>query len=293
MPAILLTGADGQLGRSIQVRAPQGPDWTFFLTDRPTLDISDPAAVNAFFDAHRIDFCINAAGYTAVDRAESEPNLAAAINVLGPQYLAEACQKHQATLLHLSTDYVYHSRQNIPYEEEDPVMPQSVYAQTKRDGEQAALQHGANTIVVRSSWIYSPFGHNFLLTMLRLGRERNQVRVVYDQVGTPTSAFDLADALLSMIQKIDSGAVPADQAKGIFNFSSEGVASWYDFALAIFEKTGHPIEVVPIRTIQYPTPAVRPPFSVMSKEKIKSTFHLSIPHWREGLDRCLAQLHLK
>lgn len=290
MPAILITGADGQLGRAIQLQAPQSTDWTFYLTDRPNLDICDPAAVNAFFEAHRIDFCINAAGYTAVDRAEAEPELAAAVNRLGTQHLAGACQQHKATLLHLSTDYVYHTPQNTPFEETDPVMPQSVYAQTKWEGEQAALRHCSRTFVVRTSWVYSPFGNNFLLTMLRLGRERDQVRVVYDQVGTPTSAFDLADALLHMIQRIHSGEVSAEAAAGIYNFSPEGVASWYDFALAIFEKTGNPIEVVPIRTIQYPTPALRPPFSLMSKEKIKSTFQLSIPHWRDGLDRCLARL---
>lgn len=168
-------------------------------------------------------------------------------------------------------------------------MPQSVYARTKWEGEQAALRHCPQTFIVRASWIYSLHGHNFLRTMLRLGQERSQVKVVYDQVGTPTCASDLADTLLFMVHALHTGAVSAEKSSGIFNYSPEGVASWYDFALAIFEKTGNPIEVVPIRTIEYPTPTVRPPYSVMCKEKIKSVFNLPIPHWRDSLDRCLAQ----
>ena len=290
MPGILVTGANGQVGRSLQALSEQWKDWNFFFTDVQTLDITDEAAVQAFFKANSIDFCINAAGYTAVDRAESEPDLARSINAKGPQLIADHCKQHSATLIHISTDYVYHSGQNTPFEEDDPAMPQSVYARTKWEGEQAALQHCPQTIVVRTSWIYSPYGHNFLRTMLRLGKERPQLKVVYDQVGTPTAAPELADALLQIIHAIDSGVVPTEKAQGVFNYSPEGVTSWYDFALAIFEKTGTSTTVLPIRTIDYPTPAVRPPFSVMSKEKIKSVFKLKIPHWTKGLDQCIAQL---
>ena len=289
MPNVLITGAGGQVGMALQTQSQRWPDWNFLFTDKQALDITDPGSVQAFFETNAVDFCINAAGFTGVDLAETAPQLARAGNVFGPENLAIACSQHHATLLHISTDYVYHSLQNTPYEEADPVMPQSVYAQTKWEGEQAVLQHCPQTFVVRASWIYSLHGHNFLRTMLRLGQERTQVKVVYDQVGTPTCAADLAGTLLKMIHALHTGAVSAEQASGIFNYSPEGVASWYDFALAIFEKTENPIEVVPIRTIEYPTPALRPPFSVMSKEKIKSVFQLPIPHWRASLDGCLAE----
>jgi len=287
MPVILVTGAGGQMGRSLAQKAPKKPDWKFLFADRLALDIDDPASVEAFFDAHPIDFCINAAGYTAVDRAEQEPQLARAANVDGPKNLAVNCQKYQATLIQISTDYVYHSRQNTPFEEDDPVTPQSIYAQTKWEGENAALHHCSRTLVLRTSWVYSLFGHNFLTTMLRLGKERRQLKVVYDQIGTPTFAGDLAGAIFSIIDAIHLGDVPPESWTGVFNYSPEGVTSWYDFALAIFEKTGDPVQVLPIRSADYPSAAVRPPYSVMSKEKIKSVFHLSIPHWKESLIRCL------
>lgn len=287
MPTVLVTGANGQLGLALKHHSAFWPGWDFRFTTRKELDITNTDSVNLFFEENRIDFCINAAGYTHVDRAEAEPLLAQAANVDAPRMLAAACERQQAVLLHISTDYVYHSGQNTPFEEDDPVMPQSIYARSKWEGELAALDACTRTLVLRTSWVYSPFGHNFLLTMLRLGRERQELKVVYDQVGTPTSAFDLADALLSLIQSIHSGAVEQTQWRGTFNYSSEGVTSWYDFALAILQNAGISIPVRPIRSISYPTPAVRPPFSVMSKEKIKSVFGLSIPHWKDGLDRCM------
>jgi dTDP-4-dehydrorhamnose reductase len=287
MPTILITGANGQLGQALVRESARRPDWHFLLTDKENLDITDAAAVNAFFDDHKIDFCINAAGYTAVDRAEQEPELAAAVNVKGPRNLAEACQERHAVLFQLSTDYVYHDRQNTPFEEDDPVTPQSVYARTKWEGEQAAIHHCYGAVVVRTSWLYSPFGQNFLLTMLRLGREGKTPRVVYDQIGSPTSAADLAGALISMVGSIHAGNIAPETWRGIFNYSSEGVTSWYDFALAIFEMAKIPAVATPIRTADYPTQAVRPPYSVMSKEKIKSVFQLTIPHWRDSLNNCL------
>ena len=290
MPTILVTGSGGQLGRALYSRASQWPGWNFLFTGRQDLDITDPDSVQSFFDVHTIDYCINTAGYTAVDRAEREPHLAKLANANGPRYLAQACQAAQATLIQLSTDYVYHSRQNTPFQETDPVLPQSVYAQTKWEGEQAALHYCSRTMVIRASWVYAPFGHNFLLTMLRLGGERQALKVVYDQVGTPTYVFDLADAILQIIDQIHQQKVPESKWQGIFNYSAEGVASWYDFAVAIFRLTGNPIPVHPIRTQAYPTPAERPAFSLMSKEKIKSVFHLAIPHWQESLQTCIRNL---
>ena len=287
MPTILVTGAGGQLGRSLVQQAAHWPDWQFLFADRLALDIDDPQSVEAYFNTHAVDFCINAAGYTAVDRAEQEPQLARAVNVDGPKNLALNCQKHHAAFIQISTDYVYHSRQNTPFEEDDPVTPQSVYAQTKWEGENAALYHCPRTLILRTSWVYSLFGHNFLTTMLRFGKERRQLKVVYDQIGTPTFAGDLADVVYTLVDAIQSGSVPADSWTGIFNYSPEGVTSWYDFALAIFELAGNPVEVLPIRSADYPSAAVRPPFSLMSKEKIKSVFQLSIPHWKDSLRRCL------
>ncbi|MFZ2899725.1 MAG: dTDP-4-dehydrorhamnose reductase [Saprospiraceae bacterium] len=290
MPTLLVTGANGQLGQALRHLSRQWPQWTFLFTDREELDITDGAAVEAYFGSQPIDFCINAAGYTAVDRAEQEPEMAHAINVEGTELLARACAFHQAALIHVSTDYVYHSSQNTPFEEDDPVMPQNVYARTKREGEVAALQHCPRALVLRTSWVYSPFGANFLLTMLRLGRQRPELRVVYDQVGTPTSAFDLAGAILHITDAILSGKVEEGRWTGIFNYSPEGVTSWFDFAVAILKKAGISTPVRPIRTIDYPTPAARPPYSVMAKEKIKTVFGLSIPHWEEGLDECMEWL---
>jgi dTDP-4-dehydrorhamnose reductase len=290
MPTILVTGANGQLGQALRHLSRQWPRWTFLFTDREELDITDGDAVDTYFGSQSINFCINAAGYTAVDRAEQEPEMAHAINVEGPELLARACARHQAALIHVSTDYVYHSRQNTPFEEDDPVMPQSVYARTKREGEAAALQHCPRALVLRTSWVYSPFGANFLLTMLRLGRQRPELRVVYDQVGTPTSAFGLAGAILHISDAILSGKVEEGNWTGIFNYSPEGVTSWYDFAVAILKKARIDTPVRPIRTVDYHTPAARPPYSVMAKEKIKTVFGLSIPHWEDGLDECMEWL---
>lgn len=287
MPAILITGANGQLGRALAEASARRPDWRFHFTDKDSLDITDAEAVNRFFDAHPVDFCINAAAYTAVDRAEREPEQAAAINAKGPRNLANACQERHTALIQISTDYVYHNNQNTPFEEDDDATPQSVYARTKWEGEQAVIHHCNRSLVVRTSWLYAPYGQNFLQTMLRLGREGKSVRVVYDQVGAPTLASDLAGALIVMVQSIHEGKVSPESWRGIFNYSSEGVASWYDFAKAIFELANIPAQVSPIRSSEYPSEAARPAYSVMSKEKVKTVFQVSIPHWRESLRNCL------
>lgn len=287
---ILITGASGQVGQELQVLASQFPDFQFLFTNRDVLDIADKAAVQAFFESHPIDYCINCAAYTAVDKAESEPDVAYHINVKGVMNLAEACKNIGAILIHLSSDYVYHNLNCTPLKESDPTFPQSVYAQTKLDGEQAALNIHEQTMVIRTSWVYSSFGHNFVKTMLRLGKERPALRVVYDQIGTPTYARDLAQVLLDIIQKAENDIVDRNLLQGIYNYSNEGVTSWYDFAKAIFEISKIDCKVTPIETKDYPTPAKRPPFSVLHKNKIKTAFGVEIPHWREGLKRCLTTL---
>lgn len=283
---ILVTGAHGQVGSELQALQATYPQWSFVFTDRDALDISDVHAVNRFFEqaAQRFDYCINCAAYTAVDRAESERALATAINVDGPRFLAQACQYHQVRLLHLSTDYVYHSLHQTPYVETDLTAPQSVYGSTKLQGELAAQAACAATLIVRTSWVYSRFGNNFVKTMVRLGQERDALSVVVDQVGTPTYARDLAQALLHLIEQ------HPDTFEGVYHYSNEGVCSWYDFAHAIFELKNIQCQLSPIPTKDYPTPAQRPPYSVLDKTKIKTTFGLTIPHWRDSLRACLEGL---
>ncbi len=259
--------------------------------------MSNRRAVRAFFKSFRsagddkLRWVINCAAYTAVDKAEIESRKARKINVFGTKYLAEACAELGIPLIHFSTDYVYHNRQNTPFLETDPVSPKGVYARTKLAGERAALRAQPLSMIIRTSWVYSNFGQNFVKTMLRLGSERATLKVVADQIGSPTYAPGLAEAVLSIIQKVESGEVPKESIAGIWHYSNEGVASWYDFAAAIFEIENILCQVRPIATKDYPTPAKRPPFSVLDKSKIKAAFGLEIPHWRESLRRCLALLH--
>ena len=279
---ILITGANGQTGQCLAALAAVFPQFEFLLTDRTVLDISDSEAVHKMVGIS--DWCINCAAYTAVDKAESEPEVARRINVTGARHLAKACAKKNIPLIHLSTDYVYHNAQNTPFREDDPVNPQGVYAATKLAGDIAVLEaHPALGMVIRTSWVYAPFGHNFLKTMLRLGKERPALNVVFDQIGTPTYAPDLAAAMLQIIQQVETGVVAPETIAGIWHYSNEGVASWYDFAVAIMDIAQLPCKVFPIETKDYPTPAQRPPFSLLNKSKIKRAFGLEIPHWRERL----------
>ncbi len=291
MIQILVTGASGQIGQELQYVAPQFPQFQFHFASKNALDIADKAQVDSVFRMKKINYCINCAAYTAVDKAEQEAAQAYQINVQGVSHLAEACYKNDAIFIHFSSDYVYHNAVNTPLRETDPTTPKSVYAQTKLQGEEAATGTEAQVIVIRTSWVYSSFGHNFVKTMLRLGQERPELRVVYDQIGTPTYARDLTQAVLDMIAKAHVGTVDRALLSGIYHYSNEGVCSWYDFALAIFEMRGIACHVQPIETKDYPTPAARPPYSVLNKRKIRETFELQIPHWREGLRRCLQQLH--
>lgn len=282
---ILVTGAGGQLGLELQNMAHAFPDFKLVLKNRSQLDVTRPGSIAGLFRKHSFFACINCAAYTAVDKAESEPEVAFAINRDGAGYLAETCRQEGTYLLHLSTDYVYHSPQNTPFSEGDPVSPRGVYACSKLAGEQRVLAAGG--MVLRTSWLYAWQGNNFLHTMLGLGADHRRVRVVCDQVGTPTWARDLAAHLLWILQLVAAKEVSAANLQGVFNYSNEGVASWYDFAVAIFEITDLKVQVIPIETAEYPTAAERPPYSLMNKARIRQTFGLQLPHWRESLVRCL------
>ncbi|MFN0175581.1 MAG: dTDP-4-dehydrorhamnose reductase [Saprospiraceae bacterium] len=293
---ILITGANGQLGQCFRKASANWPGLSFVFEDSQALDITDRRAVSAYFKARqskekqKLNWVVNCAAYTAVDKAETEPKKAVKVNILGVKNLAEACAEFGIPLVHFSTDYVYHSRQNTPFRETDRVSPKGVYARTKLAGERAALRAQPLSMVIRSSWVYSAFGQNFVKTMLRLGRERSELKVVADQIGTPTYAPDLAEAVLTIIQKVDSGEIEKESIAGIWHYSNEGVASWYDFAAAIFELGRIDCRALPIATKDFPTAAQRPPFSVLDKSKIKAAFGLDIPHWRESLRRCLTEM---
>ncbi len=286
MPTILVTGSNGQLGSELQDLANSHPHYEFLFTTRKELDISQPEMIAQFFDNHKIDYCINCAAYTAVDKAESEKKSAQSINVTAVSNLAQSCKKQGTVLFHISTDYVYHSKQNFPYKEGDSINPKSVYAATKWEGEKLAYSENPLSIIIRTSWLYSSHGNNFMKTMLRLGKERESLNVVFDQIGTPTYAHDLAAAILKIVGQVE-GADDKKALMGLYLYSNEGISTWYDFTKAIFAIKNINCKVTPIETSEYPTAAKRPPFSALNKAKIKSTFNLEIPHWQESLRKCL------
>ncbi|HEY5510513.1 MAG TPA: dTDP-4-dehydrorhamnose reductase [Prolixibacteraceae bacterium] len=286
---IIVTGSNGQLGRSIQELSPAYPELSCVFTDVEELDICDSKLVDAFFASENPSAVVNCAAYTAVDKAEKEAAFAENINHKAVANLAKACKKTGARLIHISTDYLFDGNKSTPYHEKDIVHPQSVYGITKLEGETAILRAEIKSIIIRTSWLYSAYGNNFVKTMLRLGSEREQLGVVADQVGTPTYAGDLAKVILDILRM-----TATDSKKfvtGIYHYSNEGAASWYDFTKAIFEYTpGIICEVNPIDTAAYPTPATRPAYSVLNKSKIKSTFGIKIPFWRDSLKLCLIKL---
>lgn len=287
---ILVTGAGGQVGRSLQSLAVQFPQLQFIFSHSDDLDITNKRAVSTFFSNKRLSACINCAAYTAVDRAEEDAARARRVNVDGIGNLATACAATNIPLIHFSSDYVYHNNLNRPLVETDPTAPKGVYARTKLQGEVVAFKRHANTMVVRTSWVYAPEGHNFVRTMLRLSAEKPAIQVVYDQIGAPTYAPDLALALLNLLQKIHVGTLSPEKLYGVWNFSNAGVTSWYDFARAILTLQKSPCKVYPILSEQYQTPATRPPYSVLNTRKFKTAFDVEIPHWHDSLQRCLREM---
>lgn len=278
---VLVTGASGQLGQSLQYIASQYPEMQFVFATSQDLDITNIDAVTDFFKNNKIDYCVNTAAYTAVDKAESESEKAYSVNVIGPKNLAIVCQKNSATLIHISTDFVFDGSSEKPYSESDTTNPIGVYGQTKLDGEAEVVSNCSKHYIIRTSWVYSQFGNNFIKTMLRLAQDRSELNVVSDQIGTPTNAVDLAEAVLEIISS-DFKHLAHDNY-GIYNFSNEGICSWYDFAVEIFKQNKIDIKVNPIPTTAYPTPAKRPKYSVLDKSKIKSTFGITIKNWQEAL----------
>ncbi|MDR1682796.1 MAG: dTDP-4-dehydrorhamnose reductase [Candidatus Symbiothrix sp.] len=284
---ILITGAKGQLGSELSNLFENYPELRFFPTDIDTLDLTDKQAISDFVSANQIDYVVNCAAYTAVDKAEDDADLCYKINRDAVQNLAEAAVG-KAKILHVSTDYVFAGDGNRPYIETDPTNPQSVYGKSKRAGEEILLQVCPESIIVRTAWLYSIYGNNFVKTMIRLGKERSDLNVVSDQKGTPTYAADLAQALLSIINFSEKNQnFPA----GIYHYSNEGITSWFEFTQKIHELAGiTACTVHPIPTDQYPTKAARPMYSVLDKTKIKQTFNLAIPQWENSLDKCIGLL---
>ena len=280
---ILITGANGQLGNEMRVLSAGHPAHTYFFTDVEELDICNAEGVKTFVKDNHIDIIVNCAAYTAVDKAEDNAELCDKLNHMAPGYLAEAAEAYGAGLIQISTDYVFDGTAHIPYTEDAPTCPNSIYGRTKLAGEQEVMSRCTRAMIIRTAWLYSTFGNNFVKTMLRLGRERESLGVVFDQIGTPTYAADLAQAIFAAIEQ---GIRP-----GIYHFSNEGVCSWYDFTLAIHRLADiTTCKVSPLHTDEYPAKAPRPHYSVLDKTKLKQTYGIEIPHWEESLARCVKQL---
>ena len=283
---ILITGCNGQLGNEMQLLEKKYPQHTWFNTDvvvqesQQALDITNQLAVEQFVAQNKIDGIVNCAAYTAVDKAESEKELCTTLNTVAPAYLAAAIEKRGGWMIQISTDYVFNGTKHTPYVETDTPCPDSVYGSTKLAGELGVQKFCKKAMIIRTAWLYSSFGNNFVKTMLRLGREKEQLGVIFDQIGTPTYARDLADLIMTVI---DKGVVP-----GVYHFSNEGVISWYDFTKAIHRLAGiTSCRVRPLHTDEYPTPANRPHFSVLDKTKIKQTYTIEVPYWEESLKECV------
>ena len=288
MKNILVTGAYGQLGNEVRILSANYPEYNFMFTDVDSLDITDKDELIDFVTGNDIRYIINCAAYTAVDKAEDDAELCEKINAAAVKNLGLAAAEAGAGIIHVSTDYVFDGTSCRPYSEDMPTKPCSVYGKTKLKGEKNLLKICPNAIVIRTAWLYSPFGNNFVKTMIKLGSERESLNVIFDQVGTPTYALDLADAILkAMDQTIDT-----DHEKGgVYHFSNERVCSWYDFTIKIHEIAGiKTCKVNPIETKDYPTKAARPHYSVLNKTKIKQTFNITIPHWEASLKDCIKEL---
>lgn len=290
-PRILITGANGQLGNELAARISEGffagifDDISLFLTDKAELDITSRDQVISFVTEHSIEVIINCAAYTAVDKAEDEPGVCMAVNRDAPANLAAAAKASNALLIHISTDYVFDGRGPLPYNEDDLRAPASVYGISKEAGETALEESGARFVIIRTSWLYSRFGNNFVKTIARLANEKEKLEVVYDQIGTPTCAEDLANAILVICKDYLLWSATRDSFPyGIYHYSNEGVCSWYDFAIEIVGLTGSQCVVEPVLSSCFPSRAKRPAYSVLDKQKIKNTFGLKIPHWKKSLE---------
>ena len=282
---ILVTGAHGQLGFELQYWHGSFPDSTFVFTDKDKLDITDKDAVSAFFEKEQFTHCVNCAAYTAVDRAEEDSDLCRLINTTAVEYLVNSCRVHGVKFIHISTDYVYHSDQNIPFLETDPTSPKGVYAATKLAGDQIALSQYDQSIVIRTSWVYSSYGNNFVKTMIRLGGEKDELGVVSDQIGSPTYAKDLAKDTLNILNNENYQWSRGD----LFHYSNNGSCSWYEFADKIFEKTNTYVKLKKLKTEDYPTKARRPKYSLLDKSKFENTFKIQIRDWKSSLVDMLKQ----
>jgi dTDP-4-dehydrorhamnose reductase len=278
---VLVTGANGQLGQALQSIAGNYRSIDFVFCSSSDLDITNKENCETVFNKINPDYCINTAAYTAVDKAESEPDKAQLINVFGAKNIAETCKEFDVKLIHISTDFVFDGTKSSPYNEMDLPNPKGVYGQTKLDGEKAIQEVFSNYFIIRTSWVYSQFANNFMKTMLRLASEREAISVVNDQIGTPTNAVDLAEAIVQII--LTDNKQPTTKNYGIYHFSNEGQCSWYDFAKEIFIVNKISINLQPIRTTSYPTPAERPKYSVLDKSKIKRVFGIEVKDWKERL----------
>ncbi len=285
MTNILITGSKGQLGRGIKDVSPLYPNYKFTFTDIKELDITNKIELEQFFIGKNYQYVLNCAAYTAVDKAEDETEMALLLNSQAVKHLSDICKKENAFLVHISTDYVFDGKNYRPYVENDECCPASSYGRTKQSGEMEIINSGIKSIIIRTSWLYSEYGHNFVKTMLKYGRERESLNVVYDQIGTPTYARDLAAAILEIIPQ----TADINQTE-IYNYSNEGVSGWYDFAKAIMEIAGIDCKIRPIETNEYPLPAPRPPYSVLNKTKIKKQFGIDIPYWKDSLKECIQRI---
>ena len=288
---ILITGSKGQLGQSLQKLLPVGLFDNVDLMDLPEFDITKENDVKNYLGETKPDVIINCAAYTDVNKAESDEDIARLVNAVGIKWLGKYSAIYGGKVIHISTDYVFDGSSNIPITPEIATNPQSVYGKTKLEGEQWLMSENANSIIIRTAWLYSPYGHNFFKTMLNIGQQKEQISVVYDQIGTPTYASDLASAIVHIISNMKNS--PAFFNPGIYHFSNEGVCSWYDFAVMIFKIAGISCHVKPVLTSEFPTPAHRPAYSVLNNSAFCSKFGFEVPHWIDGLERCFVQLKME
>ncbi len=282
-PVILVTGSNGQLGKELKQIADQFASFNFVFASREDLKLHHFGLVENFFAALKPQYCINCAAYTAVDKAEAEEDMAMLVNAEAVGNLAAVCKKHQTKFIHISTDYVFDGESETPYKEDDATGPINLYGQSKLLGEQLCMKEDAEAIIIRTSWVYSEFGHNFVKTMMRLMQERNELNVVSDQIGSPTYAADLAKAIMDIVSS-------GKWESGVYHYSNEGKISWYQFAQAIKELSESKAVIHPILTAEYPTPAKRPKFSLLNKDKIKTVFQLQIPDWKDSLQICIRRI---